>query len=150
MSQFMINFVRMNRKEVSDFGAIVIFDGQCVLCGKAVKWLLKRDTEGVLGFTASDSAWAQDLFKNKNTDIKLLNSVALYENSSNNLYIRSAAIKRVVGILKQQNRLMLTSGLLYMLANDFFYNIVAKYRYKIFGTLKSCQISDEFKNRYIY
>lgn len=53
-----------------DSGAIVIFDGHCVLCSGGVQWMLSRDPGGSTRFAAIQEAIPQALYNHYGLDAK--------------------------------------------------------------------------------
>ncbi|KXK36739.1 MAG: DUF393 domain-containing protein [Saprospiraceae bacterium] len=115
---------------------IVIFDIECLLCNKAIKWLLQRDKAEKLMMISFDAAEQQfNLPLNRNSII------LLYDN---NTYYQSDAVLKIGQILGgKYYYLSKICSRLPRILRDGIYNLIARYRYKIFGKVTACEIPDE-------
>jgi len=117
---------------------IIVFDGVCNLCNSFYKWVLKNDKVNIFKFTNIQSSY---YLKNKKIN-KSINSILVITKNEKILY-ESDAVKY---ILKKINKLLLIRFLIIITPNfisNFFYRIIAKNRYKIFGKKDSCYIPTE-------
>lgn len=115
---------------------IVIFDSECLLCNKAIIWLLQRDKAEKLMMISFDAAEQQyNLPLNRNSII------LLYDN---NTYYQSDAVLKIGQILGgKYYYLSKICSLLPRILRDGIYNLIARYRYKIFGKSTACEIPDK-------
>ena len=124
---------------------IIIYDGVCVLCNKYIKWVLDRDKENLFLITNLQS----DFTEKKFPKLRKIDSVAVIMKDGE-IIQKSKAVNH---ILKSINRLILLRIILNILplsVSNFFYNIVAKSRYKMFGKYDSCLLPEpEYKSRFI-
>ena len=117
---------------------IIVFDGVCILCNKFFRWVLKNDRINVFSFTNIQSNF---YLKNKKIN-KSIDSILVITKSEEILY-ESDALNY---ILKKINKLLLIRFLIIITPNfisNFFYRIIAKNRYKIFGKKDSCYVPTE-------
>ena len=117
---------------------IIVFDGVCILCSKFFRWVLKNDRINIFRFTNIQSNF---YLKNKKIN-KSIDSILVITKNEEILYESDA----VNYILKKINRLLLVRFLIIITPNlisNFFYRIIAKNRYKIFGKKDSCYIPTE-------
>ena len=117
---------------------IIVFDGVCILCSKFFRWVLENDRINIFRFTNIQSNF---YLKNKNIN-KSIDSILVITKNEEILY-ESDAINY---ILKKINKLLLIRFLIIITPNfisNFFYRIIAKNRYKIFGKKDSCYIPTE-------
>ena len=117
---------------------IIVFDGVCILCSKFFRWVLKNDRINIFSFTNIQSNF---YLKNKKIN-KSIDSILVITKNEEILY-ESDAINY---ILKKINKLLLIRFLIIITPNfisNFFYRIIAKNRYKIFGKKDSCYIPTE-------
>ena len=117
---------------------IIVFDGVCFICSKFFRWVLKNDRINIFSFTNIQSNF---YLKNKKIN-KSIDSILVITKNEEILY-ESDAINY---ILKKINKLLLIRFLIIITPNfisNFFYRIIAKNRYKIFGKKDSCYVPTE-------
>ena len=117
----------LNKKDV------IVYDGICVLCNFFMRWLLKNDIKDHFRYTTFESAFIIKNYPN----INLLDSIIVITQDNKKLYKGRA----VLYILKKINKLKPITYFLKIFPSkliDFFYTIIAKTRYKIFGKYDSC------------
>ena len=117
---------------------IIVFDGVCIICSKFFRWVLKNDRINIFMFTNIQSNF---YLKNKKIN-KSIDSILVITKNEEILY-ESEALNY---ILKKINKLMLIRFLIIITPNfisNFFYRIIAKNRYKIFGKKDSCYVPTE-------
>tara|TARA_B100001057_G_scaffold458391_1_gene507598 strand:- start:595 stop:984 length:390 start_codon:yes stop_codon:yes gene_type:complete len=117
---------------------IIVFDGVCILCNKFYMWVLKNDRLNNFKFTNIQSDF---YLKNKKIN-KSIDSILVITKNEEILYESNA----VNYILKKINKLLLIRFLILITPNfisNFFYGIIAKNRYKIFGKKDSCYVPTE-------
>ena len=115
---------------------IIIFDGICGLCNKSINLLIKLDKHKVFQYTSLEGEYIKQLDIEEGID-----SIIFYEDEK--LYYKSTAILK---ILRSLGGIWIFTNIFYLVPvsiRDFFYDIVAKYRYKIFGKMQSCRMPNE-------
>lgn len=117
------------------FNEIIIFDGNCVLCSSFYKWLLKNDKKNCFLFTNTQSEFYS---KNSNID-KSKDSIIVILNNNKILY-ESDAVAYIFKKTKTQLTIRILISIFPKFISNFFYKIVAKNRYKIFGKKDSCYV----------
>jgi len=120
---------------------IILFDGECILCNKAVLLLIKRDPNKLFLFASLQSPYGESLLRKIGINSKTLNSIILVH--GNDYFIKSRA---VLEILKELEGYSILNRLLKIFPTsilDIFYDIIAKIRYKLFGKTKICVIYDQ-------
>ena len=124
---------------------VIIYDGICVLCNKYIKWVLDKDKENLFLISNLQSKFTEEKFP----ELRKIDSVAVIKKNGE-IVQKSKAVNH---ILKSINRLILLRTILNILPlsiSNFFYDIVAKSRYKVFGKYDSCQLPEpEYKSRFI-
>ena len=118
---------------------IIIVDGKCVLCNSITKWLIKKDKNKIFEIASLESEYIKKNYQN----IYNVDSVAVVD-SFGNVFQKSLAI---LYILKKIDKLFLIQILIKLLPlflTNFFYDLVAKTRYKIFGKYDQCMINNDF------
>ena len=117
---------------------IVVYDGICVLCNSFLRWLLKNDVNDHFKFTTFESLYIQK----KIPDIILLDSVIVI--TKDNLILKKGnAFLHILRKLKKLKLLVFILSLFPLKIIDFFYTIIAKTRYKIFGKYNSCPVVEK-------
>ncbi len=126
---------------------IILFDGECNFCDYSVQFIIKRDKKSLYKFTSIQSDIGQKILSNYNVDNNI-NSFILIEN--NKCYFKSSAALRVCKNLSGAWKLLYILLVLPKKFRDFFYNIIAKNRYKWFGKKDSCMLpSPEIRKRFL-
>ena len=123
---------------------MLIYDSDCVLCSRVVKFVLKYEKEQQLVFTDFQSATASGLGVESDTPDTLL----LYDNSQ--VLKKSRAAFAIASYLKSPWRWISYFGILPVMLTDGVYDFVAKRRYRFFGKVDdSCLLSDNLAQRYL-
>tara|TARA_B100000123_G_scaffold136567_1_gene100715 strand:+ start:1358 stop:1753 length:396 start_codon:yes stop_codon:yes gene_type:complete len=117
---------------------IVVFDGVCVLCNRFFNWLIKNDKDEKFMYTNFQS----DFSKKNNLKLKDINSVAVIKTNGEKIY----KVQAVYYILKKIDRYFIVQILLKLLPlflTNICYDLIANFRYKIFGKYETCIIPNE-------
>jgi predicted DCC family thiol-disulfide oxidoreductase YuxK len=117
---------------------VILFDGVCNLCNGAVNWVIDHDKNNQFKFAALQSAFGKRITEQFGLGNQYLNTIVLLQNGK--VYLRATAVliilKRLGGIYSLAAVLMLIPVPIL----NFFYNIVAKYRYQWFGKSNTCRV----------
>jgi len=119
---------KMKKKE-----KIIIFDGICGLCNKSVDILMKLDTQKSFKYTSNQGEFVKTL------DIEPDMDSIIYDEDGI-IYYKSTAILK---ILQALGGLWIMTSIFYLIPRalrDLIYDIIAKYRYRIFGKMESCRM----------
>jgi len=134
---------------------LVLYDGHCGLCNRAVRWFLRRDRWDRLRFAPSESPAAAQLLARHGFSAKDSHSapdtilvVLNPDGNDETLLIRSDAVlallaelprpwPSVAAVLHQIPRLF----------RDPAYRLVAHWRYRIWGRIESCPLNTVDKDR---
>lgn len=117
---------------------IVVFDGVCVLCNRFFNWLIKNDKNEKFMYTNFQS----DFSKKNNLKLKDINSVAVIKTNGEKIY----KVQAVYYILKKIDRYFIVRILLKLLPlflTNICYDLIANFRYRIFGKYETCIIPNE-------
>ena len=117
---------------------IVVFDGVCVLCNRFFNWLIKNDKDEKFMYTNFQS----DFSKKNNLRLKDINSVAVIKTNGEKVY----KVQAVYYILKKIDRYFIVRILLKLLPlflTNICYDLIANFRYRIFGKYETCIIPNE-------
>ena len=115
---------------------VIIFDGVCGLCNKSVDILIKIDKEKIFTYTSLQGEFVKTLDIEPNID-----SILFYQDGT--VYYKSTAILKIFQALGGVWVFMTVFYLIPRSIRDFIYDIIAKYRYKIFGKRESCRMPME-------
>jgi predicted DCC family thiol-disulfide oxidoreductase YuxK len=132
---------------------VLLYDGVCGFCSKTVRFVLDHDKRGIMRFAALQSDYGKAVIA-RHSILQNVDSVALLETSSTTgkerIFIRSTAALRIFAYLGGAWKLFLVAYIIPTSVRDFFYDLFARYRYKIFGKYDSCLIpSKEVGDRFL-
>lgn len=124
---------------------LFVFDGVCVLCSGAVRWLLRHDREGLLRFSTTQSPLGRAIYAHYGLDSDgtylLLDEGRAYTKSEG--YLRIAA--RFGGVWRV---LAAMARLIPRALRDAAYDTIARHRYPWFGKTDYCAlIPDDLTDR---
>jgi len=124
---------------------VIFFDGVCGLCNAWVDFILKRDKAGIFSFAPLQGNYAKErepeASENLNTMIYL---------ASGQRYYRTGAILRILRDLGGIWCLAWVFWFVPFFIRDFFYGLIARNRYRIFGKIENCRIpTSEEKVRFL-
>lgn len=117
---------------------VVLFDGVCNLCNGAVQFIVRRDPAAHFQFASLGSAAALQVLGVAPIPDPLPDSVILVDEGG--VFTRSTAALRIA------RRLTFPWPLVYGLVaiprplRDLIYDVVARYRYQVFGRRDHCMI----------
>jgi predicted DCC family thiol-disulfide oxidoreductase YuxK len=128
-------------------GPVIFFDGECGLCDRFVKWLVRKDRRHTLRFAALQGDTAQSIFRDElsvkeDWSIKFVDSSGRYSRSDAAL----RAIAAIGGIWKSALAFLIVPRFI----RDGVYRWIATHRYQWFGRLDSCLLpSPALKERFL-
>ncbi|MDB5227196.1 MAG: thiol-disulfide oxidoreductase [Bacteroidota bacterium] len=126
---------------------IVLFDGVCNFCSSSVQFIIKHDKSNSLKFASLQSPTGQQLLARYHIPKEVDSVIFIDEGRA---FTKSDAAFRVAkyfsGIWKASRVFLIVPASV----RNFFYDIIAKNRYKWFGKKDSCMIpSPEIRDRFI-
>ena len=131
------------RKETTETYPVMLYDGVCGLCNKAVQTVLDNDRRGTMRFAALQSAFGQAALA-RHANLRGVDSVVLLERDDSSgaerASIRSDAALRIASYLGGAWKLLTIARIIPMSLRDFLYDTVARYRYKVFGKHDTCML----------
>lgn len=129
-------------------GPIIFFDGVCNLCNGAVQFIIRHDPAGTFRFSALQSDAAKQILASRQLALEGVDSIVLLE--SGKVYTRSAAALRIARRLKGGWSLLYVFSLMPAFMRDFFYNVIARSRYRIWGKQEGCMVpSPELQQKFL-
>lgn len=117
--------------------SIILYDGVCGLCGKAVRWLIARD-RGRLAYAPLQGETAARLRALHPRIPTRVESVVLVDGGK--VYLRSKAFLHVARHLTRPWRWAYGLRWLPAFLLDPMYWIVARTRYRLFGKYDACRL----------
>ncbi|MBD9469941.1 thiol-disulfide oxidoreductase DCC family protein [Pseudoxanthomonas sp. PXM01] len=118
-------------------GPVIVFDGVCVLCNGWVRFLLKHDREGRYRFAAMQSQAGRALLAGHGLDPDDPASFLLVDGAQ--AWTDSDAIRRVLTGLGGVWRLATVIAVVPRAVRDPLYRLLARNRYRWFGTTE-CRV----------
>ena len=132
---------------------IVLYDGVCGLCNRGVQFLLQRDRYDRLRFAALQSDFAATLLKRHGVDHQELDTVYVVLNpgeANEALLAKSDAalfFAKAIGGVWNLARL---ASIIPRPIRNWVYDLVARYRYRVFGKSETCMLPDpRHKHKFI-
>ena len=127
---------------------VVLFDGVCNFCNYWVNFALKRDKKKKLKFSPLQGETARQILEKYNFNTTALSSVILID--KNRIWTQSSAAIRICKYLKGGWKLCYGLIIIPKFIRDFFYNIIARNRYKWYGKRDKCMIpTPELRDRFL-
>ena len=127
---------------------IILFDGVCNFCNSSINFVIDHDPEKHFKFAPLQSDFGQDILRKFNKNTKDFDSVILLKD--NVLYEKSDAALEITEHLSGFWKYLAIFKILPTFFLNFFYDIVASNRYRIFGKADSCRMpTDELRERFL-
>ena len=136
----------MSNAEQTPGRLLVVFDGRCVLCNRAVRWLLSRDCNDRLYFAASESPRVAALlarlgYASDAAGAASILVVRYVRSPAEQVFVRSEAVAVLLAVLPSPWPAV--AALLRAIPHplrDMGYRLVARWRYRIWGRLDACPL----------
>ena len=128
---------------------LILFDGICGWCTGWVRFLIEHDSHRRLQFAPLQSPIGQHLLATYNFPQENFSTFVLV--TSDNYFTKSTAalliVRRLGGLLSFLYAFIVIPKIL----RDGLYDIIARYRYHLRGTLTACyQPPQKYKDRFVY
>ena len=120
---------------------IVIFDGVCNLCNGAVSFIIKRDPAGQFAFTPMQSPIGQRLIDKYGAKMVGVDTFLLVKHGR--CFERTDAALEITKDLTGSWHLLRVLKILPRPFRDYFYRLIARNRYKLFGKRATCMVPTE-------
>ena len=132
---------------------LILYDGVCYLCDRSIRFTLPRDPQGLFCFASIQSATGKRIleeFGKNPDDLDTMYVIQNYESEIRSLLMKSRAGLFVLHALGWPWRLTAVLGILPTTVLDWGYDLIAKYRYRIFGRHDSCLMpGPEYRKRFL-
>jgi predicted DCC family thiol-disulfide oxidoreductase YuxK len=116
---------------------VVVFDGICTLCNSSVDFLIRHDLRGQMRFVSFQDERLATLLPHV-TLPETIDTILVA--ADGRLYDRSNAILRLAAALPLPWSLVLLFRMIPRPIRDALYRLVARNRYRWFGTKSSCRV----------
>ncbi len=117
---------------------VILFDGICNLCNSSVNFVIRYDPDKIFRFASLQSDQGIKLLTANNFETGYNESILLVMNGS--VYRKSQAVLEIVKHLKGPWKIILIFSIIPYPILNIFYDLIARYRYKIFGKRNECRI----------
>ena len=116
--------------------SIIFFDSECIMCNKYVTFVIEHEKHQKFYFAPVNGLTFKEL--QIDSQYPNIDSIILY---SNGTFIKSTAVLNILMTLSSPFSILARLGLLIpRFFRDLVYDTVAKYRYKVFGTIEACSL----------
>jgi len=137
--------------ELPERAPVLLYDGVCGFCNKSVQFILDHDRRGELRFAALQSEYGRAVVE-RHPELKGVDSVVFVEREAGveRVHVRSEAALRVAAYLGGWWKLFLVARVIPAPVRNFFYDALARYRYRLFGKYDSCMLPPpEVRSRFL-
>ena len=137
----------------SNTNPIVLYDGVCGLCNRAVQFLLQRDRHDRFRFASLQSDFAARLLDRHGIDHTKLDTVyaVVHHGESNETVLaKSDAFLLFAQVLGGVWSLARVGRVIPRAVRNWLYDLVATNRYRVFGKSESCMLPDPaYKHKFL-
>lgn len=125
---------------------ILFFDGVCNLCNGLVRFIIKHDRRARIKFAPLQS----DLARRMLSSYCIAQPDSVIYLTEGKCLTKSSAILRMFHDMEGGWKILYGFVVLPRFLRDFIYDVIARYRYRIFGRRESCMIpSPGVKDRFL-
>jgi predicted DCC family thiol-disulfide oxidoreductase YuxK len=127
---------------------IILFDGVCNLCNRSVQFIIDRDKDKVFSFAPLQSEKAEEILEEYSIDQDLDTLILIKDDE---MFTKSSAYVEILKELGTGWKIFsLFLGFFPVFLTDIGYDVVARFRYKVFGKRQKCMVpSEDVKNRFL-
>jgi len=133
---------------------LVLYDGECGLCNRSIRWLLRRDSHDRLRFAPSSDPRAVEIlgqhgFTSPNASPDTIVVLRYVGTPLEDMLVRSNAVLACLRALPQP--WPVAAALLRLIPRPFRelgYRQVARWRYRFFGRLATCPLPSTEEQRH--
>lgn len=121
---------------MTEGAAVIVYDGECVLCDRSIAFVAAHDAAGRFRFTASSLPAGQALLEACGVDPSAPGSVVLVERGK--AFAKSEAALRIAAQLDPPWSWLRVLRVVPRFVRDAAYDVVARHRYRWFGRRDGC------------
>ena len=133
--------------------AVILYDGLCGLCNRGVRFVLRRDSEGVFRFASLQSSAGRETLARHGIAPDALDTFYVVRNpelAGERVLSRSSAViytaERLGGAWKAATMLRVLPSRI----RDWVYDTIARHRYRMFGRYETCPLPEaRYRDRFI-
>jgi predicted DCC family thiol-disulfide oxidoreductase YuxK len=137
--------------EKTESAPVMLYDGVCGFCNKSVQMILDHDRVGTLRFAALQSDYGKAIIE-RHAELRGVDSVVFVESTEGveRVFVRSDAALRIASYLGGAWKIFLAAKILPKPLRDYFYDLFARNRYRMFGKYDSCMLPpSEVRSRFL-
>jgi predicted DCC family thiol-disulfide oxidoreductase YuxK len=137
--------------EKTERAPVMLYDGVCGFCNKSVQTILDHDRRGTMRFAALQSDYGKAVIE-RHAELRDVDSVVFVDNSEGveRVFVRSDAALRLASYLGGAWKIFLAAKILPKPLRDYFYDLFARNRYKLFGKYDTCMLPPpEVRSRFL-
>jgi predicted DCC family thiol-disulfide oxidoreductase YuxK len=121
--------------------SIILFDGVCNFCNKTVNIIIAHDQEAFFQFAPNQSKAAKAFIARFGLHQNWVNSVVLIEDDK--VFTKTDAIIKIAQKLSGWPNNFKYLKLLPKFLRDICYDLIANFRYRLFGKKATCMVPDK-------
>lgn len=141
------NISSLTPEAIRQLDKIVLFDGVCNFCEASVQFIIKNDASHSLRFASLQSTLGQQLLQHYNMPQGLEGVVFIEQQQA---YFKSAAAFRIVRYFGGFWKILRVFSIFPLFITNFFYDIIARYRYQWFGKKDACMLpTPDIRSRFL-
>jgi predicted DCC family thiol-disulfide oxidoreductase YuxK len=127
---------------------IILFDGECNLCNGFVQFVIKNDKKKIFKFSSLQSNYGQNYLHSKHLSQSQFSSFIYIKN--NGFLQKSTAALHIFKDLGGLWQVLFVFIVFPTAFRDFFYEVIAKNRYKWFGKRNTCWVpTKDLESRFL-
>ena len=131
----------MDAPEIDDAAAprpLLLYDGECGLCARSVRFVLAKERGPELRFAALQSDFGRAVLARHGLGEDL--STVVYVDAEDRVHLRSGAALRVAGKLRRPWSWARAMLFVPAFLRDAVYRVIARYRMGLFGGAETCHL----------
>jgi len=117
---------------------IIFFDGVCNFCNGSINFVIKRDEKNKFLFAPLQSEAGKEFLTRHQLSVTDFDSVIVF--SEGKVFKKSSAALQIAGKLNFPWPLLSALRIFPAFIRDFFYDFIARNRYRFFGKKDLCMI----------
>jgi predicted DCC family thiol-disulfide oxidoreductase YuxK len=132
---------------------LILYDGVCGLCNRAVRFVLKRDRKGAFRFVSLQSSASREILARHGIQPDALDTFYVVRDfglARERVLSKSCAAVYTAARLRGVSKAATVLRVLPPRVRDFVYDTMARHRYRIFGRSDTCPLPEaRYRDRFI-
>ena len=116
---------------------VVLFDGDCTVCNRAIRFIALRDKKKIFQFAPLQSSKGIELLKDFSINSTQINSLVVLDGKK--IFTHSTAVLQICRNLSSGWKFLYIGVLLPRIIRDKLYTFIAERRHTIFSNKVSCE-----------